>query len=134
MGGIFSYNSVAVALLALIGICQIGLLLCAWTAARHLDRTCQQMQKLLPHFDPFFRKSRQTFELSRQLLTRGNRLMGEMEGIFHKACGAVSETVEQFLFLKGKAQGFLAKQFGNGQRVRIHPSARVAVRRIRRTV
>ena len=102
----FSGNWIEIGLLALIGFCQLAMLAIVFLATRDLRRTSQ--------------KASHNLELTRQLLTRANRSMQEVEGVLHKACGVVSQTVEQFLFLKGKAKTFLTQRFGNGAKGKFH--------------
>ena len=106
MSNVFPYNWIFVALLALIGICQAVTMFAFLSAARRLRRTSE--------------KTDQTLELTRQLLTRANRSMEEVQGVLHRACGAVSQSIDQFHSLRSKAQTFWAQQFGNGHRGRVH--------------
>lgn len=112
----FFYNWIQVALLALIALCQVAMMVTLLIAAREWRRTSRQFSHLIPRCNQLLQKSHHTVELTRQLLTRANQSLEEVEGVLHKACGAVSDTVEQFLFLKGKARTFLVQRFGNGSR------------------
>ncbi len=89
-------------------------------AAQELRRTSRQLNRLYPRCDRLLQKSDRTVELIRQLLTRANRSVREVENVLHKACSTVSESMQQFLFLKGKARTFLTQRFGNGSGARVH--------------
>ena len=110
---IFSYNWIQVALLALIAVCQVAMMVTVLIAAQELRRTSLQLNRLYPRCNQLLQKSDRAIELTRQLLTRANRSMQEVEGVLHKACSTVSESV-------GKVQTFLSQRFGNGSRARFH--------------
>ena len=118
MNEVFSYNWIQAALLALIAFCQVAIMVTVLIAAQELRRTSRQLNRLYPRCSQLLQKTHHTVELTRQLVTRANRSMQEVEEVLHKACGTISESVQQFLFLKGKAQDFLTQRFGNGSRAR----------------
>ena len=81
-------------LLALIGVCQLVLTVGFLWLAKDLRRL---------------------FAETRKILIPARKTARRVERVLAETCQALSDTVRQFLFLKGKAQAFLAERLGNGE-------------------
>ena len=103
----------------LLGVMSVGVLVMTVTvllAARDLRRTVRQASRMLPDCDKAVQEARRTLMSIRQLLARADHATRQVEGVIHKACDTASEVIGRVVFLKDKAEDFLAGRFGNGAR------------------
>jgi len=103
----------------LLGVMSVGVLVMTvtvWLAARDLRRTVRQASRMLPDCDKAVQEARRTLMSIRQLLARTDHATRQVEGVIRKACDTASEVIGRVVFLKDKAEDFLAGRFGNGAR------------------
>ena len=100
-------SPLAMLLLGFICLSAITVAVCLALIARDMRLTLQRVVAMLPQCE-------QTVREAHRLLTRTNQAARRIDLVMRKACETASETIEQILFVKSKAQTFFSERFGNG--------------------
>ena len=105
-----------VVLLGVVSLSVVAMTAILFVTARDFRRTLQELRAMLPNCDEAVHEARRALGEVRHLLKRTDNAARHVETVVHRACQAASEAIERFVFLKERAQTFLAERFGNGAR------------------
>ena len=102
--------------LGVMAACFVAMTLTVAFTARELRHTLRRVNAVLPGADRTLREAHHCLQVVHQLISRTNTSMRQVETVVHQVCGAASDLVERWAWLKQRAEALWTVRMGNGTR------------------